>query len=175
MKNQTQEQQIISLMKCPVTKKKVGIIKLKMVREGTLLYGAERFHRAKEAAEMIRPLFEYSDREMMVVMSLDTALAPIALEVAAVGSLNACVIDARDIFKHAILSNAARVLCFHNHPSGNLTASRDDILVTEKIRMAGELVGLELIDHIIMGLNGEYISFQEENIPPFDHGKGAAS
>jgi DNA repair protein RadC len=88
MKSMTQEEKVINMMKRPVPKKKVGIIKLKMIREGAAVYGTQRFHEAKEAADIVRPLFEYSDREIMMVMSLDSAMSPIALEVVAVGGEN---------------------------------------------------------------------------------------
>lgn len=174
MRKQTQEQQIMSMMKRPIPKKKVGIIKLRMVRESTALYGTERFSEAREAANMVNSIFQYADREMMVVMSLDAALTPIALEVVAVGSLYSCHIDTRDIFKHAVLSNAAKVICFHNHPSGRLEASREDSAITGKIKEAGELLGIELIDHIIIGLDGEYLSFKESGLFPFGQGGEAA-
>lgn len=174
MKNQTQEEQVVSLMRRPIPRKKVGIIKLKMIREGAALYPMGRFHEAGQAAEMVRPIFEYSDREMMVVMSLDAALTPIALEIVAVGGLCSCSIDTRDIFKHAVLSNAAKIICFHNHPSGSLQASNEDSKTTGRIKEAGELLGIELIDHILLGMNGEYISFKEKGIYPFSDLKGAA-
>ena len=68
MKKQTQEQRIVSMMKRPIPKRKVSIIKLQMVREGEALYGTKRFRNAREAAEMVRQLLEYSDREMLLVM-----------------------------------------------------------------------------------------------------------
>lgn len=174
MKKQTQEQQIISMIQRPIPKKKVGIIKLKMVREGTALYGTERFRNSGDAAEVVRPIFEYADREMLVVMSLDTKLTPIAMEIVAVGSLNVCGVDMREVFKHAILSNAAKIICFHNHPSGSLEASPEDSQITGRIKEAGELLGIELIDHIIIGYDHEYISFKESGIDPFGEQKGAA-
>lgn len=174
MRKQTQEEQVKSMMKRPIPKKKVSIIKLKMVREGAVLYGTDRFRGAGSAADMVRPLFEYSDREMMVVMSLDAALTPIALEIVAVGSVNVCGVNMRETFKHAILSNAAKIICFHNHPSGELTASREDSLITERIKRSGELLGIELIDHIILGMGGTYMSFQESGVSPFGKWKGAA-
>lgn len=174
MKQESQEQQIKSMMKRPIPKKKVGIIKLKMVREGAALYGMERFHEARQAVDTVQSLFQYSDREMLVVMSLDTALTPIAVEIIAVGSINVCGVEMREVFKHAILSNAASIICFHNHPSGNLEVSNEDSLITERMKAAGDLLGIALIDHIIIGTNREYISFKESRIPPFWDGKGVA-
>ncbi|WP_349945214.1 JAB domain-containing protein [Lacrimispora sp. BS-2] len=170
MKNATQEEKVIGMMKRPIPKKRVGIIKLKMIREGTAVYGTERFHEAKEAADMVRHLFEYSDREMMMVMSLDSAMTPIALEIVAVGGLSSCGIDPRDLFKHAILSNASKIICFHNHPSGEPMPSREDSLITGRIKEAGVLLGIELLDHIVIGSEGRYVSFREERIEPFGIG-----
>ncbi|PJJ30135.1 JAB domain-containing protein [Lacrimispora celerecrescens] len=173
MKSMTQEEKVISMMRWPAPKKKVGIIKLKMIREGTVVYGTQRFHEAKEAADIVRPLFEYSDREIMMVMSLDSAMTPIALEVVAVGGVSACVVDTSNLFKHAILSNASKIICFHNHPSGEPKPSREDSLITGRIKEAGALLGIELLDHIVIGSEGRYVSFREERIEPFGIG-GAA-
>ena len=175
MKKQTQEQRIVSMMKRPIPKRKVSIIKLQMVREGEALYGTKRFRNAREAAEMVRPLFEYSDREMLLVMSLDAVLTPVALEIAAVGSLNVCGVDMREVFKHAVLSNAAKIICFHNHPSGNLEVSREDSLITKRICESGALLGVELLDHIIVGLDGSFISMKEMNMLPIGKWEGEAS
>lgn len=174
MKNATQEEKVIDLMKRPIPKKKVGIIKLKMIREGTSVYGTSRFQEPKEAADMVRHLFEYADREMMMVMSLDAAMTPIALEIVAVGGLSSCGVDSRDLFKHAILSNAAKIICFHNHPSGEPAPSQEDSLMTKRVKEAGELLGIELLDHIIIGSGSRYVSFREDGIKPFGDGEGVA-
>lgn len=79
----------------------------------------KRFTQPREAVELVKPLFDRADREMAVVMSLSTKLEPLALEIAAVGGINVCNVDVRDIFKHSLLSNAAYIVCFHNHPSGD--------------------------------------------------------
>lgn len=139
---------------------RVGIVHLEMVREGRSLYGMETFHNAKEAVETVRPLFEKADREMMVVMSLDAKNTPIAVEVVAVGGIDNCVIDVRNIFKHAVISNASNIICFHNHPSGIPEPSEDDKAITRRIKEAGILLGIPLIDHIIVG-NDSYYSLEE--------------
>lgn len=139
---------------------RVGIIHLEMVREERSLYGMERFKSASEAVETIRPLFEKADREMMVVMSLDVKNTPIAVEVVAVGGIDSCVIDVRNIFKHAVISNASNIICFHNHPSGIPEPSEDDKAITRRIKEAGILLGIPLIDHIIIG-DDTYYSLEE--------------
>lgn len=174
MKKQIQEHQVIFMMRRPEHKKKVEIIKLNMLREGRILYGTGRFSGAKEVAEMVRPLVEYSDREMIVAMSVDAEISPIALGIVAVGGVCSCSIDARDLFKHAILANAIRIICFHYHPSGEPKPNRSDSIITARMKAAGELFGIELLDHIIIGADGKYVSFREKKIAPFETGEFTA-
>ncbi len=147
-------------MKRPIPHKRIGIIHLEMVREARTLYGMKRFKTPSEAAECIRPLFSMSDREMMVALSLDSKLEPLALEIVAVGGLDMCLIDVKNIFKHSILNNAAYIACFHNHPSGDPSPSAQDYHITKQISAAGDILKLPLVDHIIVGEN-TYFSFRE--------------
>ena len=149
------------MMKRPIPKKRIGIIRLRMVKESSL-YGMKCFSQPWEAVELVRPLFDMADREMVVVMSLSTKL-DLALEVAAVGGINACSVDIRDIFKHSLLNNAAYVVCFHNHPSGDPEPSQEDKLLTKRIEDSGRLLGIPLIDHMIVGEAGFY-SFRQNGL-----------
>ena len=160
MKNNMQKEQLESMMKRPIPKKRVEVIRLRMVREGRMLYGMYRFSKLEEAVDMVRPLFAMADREMMLVMSLNTRLEPLAVEIAAVGGLNACSVDSRDIFKHTVLNNAAFIVCFHNHPAGDPEPSQQDRQITARLEKAGRILGIPLIDHIIIGDYGFY-SFRE--------------
>ena len=139
-----------------------GIIRLQMVREGHSLYGMKNFMNAKDAVEAVSQLFRQLDREMMVVVSLDTKLTPIAAEIVAIGGIDNCMIDVRNIFKHAIICNATSVICFHNHPTGIAEPSKDDITITKRIKEAGDLLGISLLDHIIIG-DASYYSILEHN------------
>lgn len=138
----------------------VKVIRLQMRQEERTLFGMDKFTSPDKAVDMVLPLFHMADREMMVVMSLNTKLEPIAVEVAAVGDLNGCIVTGREIFKHAVLANAASIICFHNHPSGDPVPSGVDSMVTERLRQAGDILGIPLKDHIIVG-NGTYYSFSE--------------
>ena len=104
IQKRTQEERILDMMKLPVPRKRVGIVHLEMVRESRTLYGMKRFQNPKDAAELVRPLCEKSDREMMLVLSLNGRLEPQAVEIAAVGGVSSCSVDIRSIFKHALLS-----------------------------------------------------------------------
>ena len=161
-KRMTKDDEIISMMKRPIPRKKIGVVRLRMVKESSL-YGMGRFTDPGIAVELVKPLFDMADREMVVVMSLSTNLEPLALEIAAVGGLNSCSVDVRDIFKHSLLNNAAYVICFHNHPSGNPEPSRSDKLLTGRIEDGGKILGIPLIDHIILGEEGFY-SFRENGL-----------
>ena len=152
MRAYTQEERIRGMMERPIPKKKIGIVHLEMIRERRTLYGMERFSNPREAAEMVRPLFERADRELLLVLSLDNKLAPMALEIAAVGGLNSCCVD---------VNNGAYVICFHNHPSGDCSPSGEDRRITQRIAESGRLLGIPLVDHIIIGAGGEYQSLAE--------------
>ena len=141
----------------------VSIVRLQMVKESRHLYGMGAVSEPGEAARMVRPLFEGADRELLVVLSMDQRNKPVAAEVVAVGGLSECVVDIRNLFKHAILANAAGIFLFHSHPSGEAVPSREDRAVTERASQPGEILGIPLVDHIILG-DGQYFSFREERL-----------
>ena len=148
------------MMKEPSARKQIGIVRLCMVKEERTLYGMQQLSGPEDAAEIVYPLFAIADREMMVVMSMSAKMEPLALEIAAIGGINTCMVDIRNLFKHSLLNNAAGILCFHNHPSGNPKPSKEDEEITLRIGCAGKILGIELIDHIIIG-EQEFYSFQE--------------
>lgn len=163
MKNMPQEKKLMEMMKRPSSKKCVGIVHLQMVKDGRTLYGMKRFSAPEIAAEMIRPLLERSDREMFLILFLNANLEPLAVEIVAVGGIDSCHVDVRNIFKHALLTNAAGIICFHNHLSGCPEPSLEDRRITDRIVESGKLLGIPLTDHIILVENGFY-SFQEHGL-----------
>lgn len=160
MRRKCQEEELEDMMLRPIPKKKIGIVHLEMVREGKCLYGTSRFHTAKEVVEMVRPLYVKAHREMVLVLAMNARLEIQALEIAAVGSLNACYVDMREIFKLTILNNSAYIICLHNHTSGDPEPSNEDRRLTERLQKAGAILGIEVIDHIIVG-DSSYYSFRE--------------
>ena len=97
----------------------------------------------------------------MLAISVDAKNKPVGIEVVAIGSLNVAYVEARDLFKHAILSNASGIVLVHNHPSGDVTPSVEDWHLTYRIMQAGALLGIELLDHIIIGDNEEFVSLSQ--------------
>jgi len=107
--------------------------------------------------------FEEEDREFVIVIGLNTANNPIYREIVAIGTLNATIIAPREIFKKAITMSCNAIIMAHNHPSGNNKPSTQDKEVTKKIKEAGEIIDIKLIDHIIV-TKEEYYSFREQDL-----------
>lgn len=80
------------------------------------------------------------------------------------GGINTTVVDTRIVFKEALKCNASSIAVCHNHPSGNPQHSREDLLITERLKQSGEIVGVNLVDHIIIGSNQSYFSFKEKGL-----------
>lgn len=112
------------------------------------------------------------DREHFVVLHLDTRHHIRGFETVSIGSLNAAIAHPREVFKAAILANAASIICGHNHPSGDPSPSDDDREIHARLRKAGEILGIEVLDHIIVG-DGSYCSLATGNVASLP-GRGAA-
>ena len=104
---------------------------------------------------------KYQQKECLILVVLDSKNRILTEEILSVGSIHASIADPREIFLKALKKNGVSIILLHNHPSGDPTPSRDDILTTERIAKAGELLGIRLNDHIIIGQNS-YISLQAE-------------
>lgn len=92
-----------------------------------------------------------ADREHFVVFHLDTALRVIARETVAIGTLCSTLVTPREVFKAAVINNSSAIVVAHNHPSGNLKFSRDDIACTVRLVEAGQILGIRVHDHIVVG------------------------
>ena len=138
----------------------IPVIRLSAVREKEVRYSSRKVTTVEKAAELGRLLLDGADRECFVVCCMDTKMKPLSLERTAIGTVNECPLNMREVFKYAVISNAACLLVFHNHPSGEAEPSEEDIWMTRKMRKAGELMGIPVMDHIILGY-GEYVSFAE--------------
>lgn len=141
--------------------KRVDIVSLKMVKESSILYANRRIGTPDEAVELLKNLLEGSDREKLVVCCLSSKNEPTNISVISIGSLNSSIVHPREVFKIAIMSNAASIIMGHNHPSADITPSKEDINITERIKQAGDIIGIKLLDHIIIG-DENYLSLKEE-------------
>jgi DNA repair protein RadC len=141
--------------------KRVNIISLKVVREKSFLYPERRITSPKDAYNLVKRFLVDVDREYFIVVCLDTKSQPTAINICHVGSLNASIVHPREVLKPAILSNSASIIVAHNHPSSDPTPSREDIEVTKRLSEAGKIIGIDLLDHIIVGID-RFISLKEK-------------
>lgn len=130
--------------------KYVSVVKMQLVKESRVLFDAKVSSPAV-VAKMIKQMTDGSDRELVYVVSVDSKNKPIAIELISMGGVNSSIIDIGNIFKHALLANATGVIIAHNHPSGDVSPSMEDIRVTKRIEEAGKLLNLPLLDHVIVG------------------------
>ncbi|APC42535.1 DNA repair protein RadC [Clostridium estertheticum] len=144
--------------------KRVSIVSIKMVKEGSILYAGRKITTSSQAAEIARQFLEDCDREKLIVCCLDTKNQPLSMSVVSIGSLNSSIVHPREVYKIAILSNASSIILFNNHPSGDTTPSNEDISITTRLKECGKLIGVELIDHIIISDEGKYCSLKEKGI-----------
>lgn len=117
----------------------------------------------EDAAEFVMEELRYLKKEHMKVILLNTKNMVISIKDISVGSLNSSIVHPREVFIEAIKASSASIIICHNHPSGDPTPSQEDINVTRRITEAGKIIGIDLIDHIIIG-DGKYISLKEKNI-----------
>jgi DNA repair protein RadC len=113
-----------------------------------------------ESASLLMTLLQDEPAEVFAILCLTTKHRVIAYHEVSRGTLDAALVTPRELFKAAILANAASVILAHVHPSGDPTPSRDDCELTQRLAAAGALLGVEVLDHIVVG-DGRYVSFKE--------------
>ncbi len=116
-----------------------------------------------DAAELLLEQMRYLDREHFKTVLLNSKNQVLGIEVISIGSINASMVHPREIFRTAIKRNAAAVVLAHNHPSGDPSPSSDDIQVTERVLRAGQLIGVDVLDHLIIG-DKCYISLRRQGV-----------
>lgn len=143
---------------------KLDVVRVKLVKEAPL-YSELPLQTPYEAAATIGELLCEMDREVVCVVNLQSDLRPINVTFASIGSLNEALVHPREILKSSILSNAASIMLIHSHPSGNLLPSKVDTMITDRMNSVCAMVGIQLIDHVIVGGNNrEFFSFKEKGL-----------
>ena len=117
----------------------------------------------QDVAHLVMEEMRYLDREHFRVVSLTTKNHVLGISPISVGSLNSSLVHPRECFKEAIRRNSNAIILLHNHPSGDPTPSKEDIEVTRRLAEGGTLLGIEVLDHVIIGDN-RYISLKERGI-----------
>ncbi len=122
---------------------------------------AVTIRKPQDAAELFMEELRYLKREHFVCLFLNTKNHVIGRETLSVGTLNASLVHPREVFRAAIKRGSASIVCLHNHPSGDPTPSPEDIGLTKRLCEAGSLVGIEILDHIVIG-DGRFVSLKEQ-------------
>ncbi|WP_128895986.1 RadC family protein [Longirhabdus pacifica] len=117
----------------------------------------------EDAANYVMEDLRYLKKEHFVCLFLDIKHRIIAEETLSIGSLNASIVHPREIFKAAIQKSSAAIICVHNHPSGDPTPSPEDVEITHRLKDAGEILGIHVLDHIIIG-DGQFYSLNAEGL-----------
>ncbi len=141
--------------------KNLNLITLKVCKEKSIPYSNIQINHPTKAIHIIKEFISYTDREIFGVLMLNNVKEVNAIEIVSIGTLNTTIVSPREIFKGAILSNADSIIIFHTHPSGNVQPSQADIDVTTMINEVALIIGINLIDHIIVG-DDKYYSFATE-------------
>ena len=123
-----------------------------------------KISQADQVVKFLNSLLKTPDQEHFIGLYLDGANQIITYSIISIGLLNSCPVHPREVFRPAILCAARAVIVAHNHPSGNLIASEDDLKVTRELAAAGSLMKIPLLDHIIFNSNNEHNSLNEKGL-----------
>lgn len=139
--------------------------KIELVKEDAVNYGGQEF-KVNSPWQMYKAMCDIyhlnrQAEEVLYLICLDVKLKIIGIHEVSRGTIDASLVNQRELFKRALLNNAAKIYVVHNHPSGECEPSNADFAVTNKIRNAADLLDIKLVDHLIIG-DGTYYSFKEQ-------------
>lgn len=117
----------------------------------------------QDVANLLMEELRYLNKEHFVCLFLNTKNHVIGQETLSMGSLNASIVHPREVFRAAIKRSSASIVCVHNHPSGDPTPSSEDIQMTQRLVEAGDIVGIEVLDHIVIG-DRKFVSLKEQGL-----------
>ena len=137
---------------------------VKLIKESGVNYSLEeKITSPQVARDIIEKVLELSSSpvEKFGIIALTTKNKVAGVHIIAIGGLSQAVVEAREIFQHAILNNAASIILFHNHPSGDPDPSKEDVDFWKNTEDAGKLLGIKVMDHVIIGESGGFASLKE--------------
>jgi DNA repair proteins len=164
----TSQQELFSTPSNVSASKFISIYRVCLVKDATVSFGQSCISNSHQAHALIQNLIltrGQPDREQFVVALLNAKNNIIGLNIVSVGVLSSAPIHPREVLKPAILANAAAMILCHNHPTGNLHPSNEDLAVTEKIIRAADIVGIQVHEHLIINTEDDlYYSFADQGI-----------
>jgi len=169
--------EVVKVIKFPVEKQEVkkeepqeqeentssiNMIELKAVRKPTKINQSTKIRNPQHARDIINELYDLENiaEEQFIMLALDSKNYVIGSHLVSHGNLNSSIVHPREVFKRAFLNNAAAIIVAHNHPSGNIKPSKEDIKATQRLAEVGEIIGIELLDHLIIGYNDRMLSLR---------------
>lgn len=144
--------------------KRVEVVSLKVVKEKSIQYLPRKVSSPQDAVDLCRKFLNNLPEERMISISLNTKNEFNNVTTVSIGTLNSSLAHPREIYKVAVMSNASSIIIAHNHPSGNPDPSKEDIDITKRLKEAGEILGIRLLDHIIIGEEARFVSLKEMDI-----------
>ncbi len=141
----------------------VKVVSIRLVEEPPL-YSRKTIKNVSDVLDVVGGELRKYDRELFCILNLRTQNQVINLNIVSMGTLSNSLVHPREVFKSAILSNAAGIMLIHNHPSGNCLPSKLDMEITKKLEEAGAFLDIPVVDHIIIGDGEEVYSFYENNM-----------
>lgn len=147
-------------------RKRINFYTVQLVKEKAKLYDIadKTVYSPEDAHHLVNEFLDLQNRtkEHFVIFTLSTKNEVLGVHTIHVGCLNASIVHPREVFQQALLNNAAYIIAFHNHPSGDPTPSEEDIDVTKRLAEVGKIIGIELIDHIVVGRDDRFVSLKEK-------------
>jgi len=147
-----------------VIMQRIQVVKIQMIRERNMMVESKKVSSPRDIAEIMFEYLNGADRECFVVIALNTKNDINSISTISIGTLSSSLAHPREIFKTAILSNAANIILCHNHPSGDTSPSKEDILISKKVKECGDILGIKVLDHIIITDTKKFLSMKSENI-----------
>ena len=143
----------------------VSIYRVSLVKDKSISFGQRRMNNSREAQSLIRRLIKtqgQADREQFCVILLSAKNEIIGLNIVSTGGLSSASVHPREVLKPAILANSAAMVLTHNHPSGDVSPSPEDLAITEKIVQAANIIGIQVHEHLIISMDDDrYFSFAD--------------
>ena len=142
----------------------ISVFRVSLIKEQAIPYAkSSLILTPQDVYELVTEYLQGTDREHFIAVFLDSRSAVIGINTVSIGTLTESLVHSREVFKGAILANAASVIVAHNHPTGDHHPSEADMSVTTKLKEAGRILGIPIEDHVILG-EKMFFSFRQEGL-----------
>jgi DNA repair protein RadC len=142
---------------------KIPVYRIAMIKESAISVEQTKIRSPRDVFDAVRGYLADVDREHFLTLLLNTKNGIVGVNTTSIGTLNSSLVHPREVFKAAIIANSAAVILVHCHPSGNPDPSNEDLEITRRLVEAGKILGIEVLDHVIVG-DGCWVSLKEKGI-----------